>query len=172
MYKALLGVAVAGLMAGSAMAAGVEVKRTGAPEAMFAESIWAGDTLYVSGFLSDPDVPADKEKGTPPAWTSDTKTQAVNILQKIDKTLKEQGLSGLGDVVQLEAFLAGDPAKGDAMDFAGWNAAYKQFFGSADQPNKPVRATVQVAKLAAPGAMIEIMVTAVRPKAEKAAKKK
>jgi enamine deaminase RidA (YjgF/YER057c/UK114 family) len=53
------------------------------------------------------------------------------------------------------------------MDFAGWNAAYKQFFGSAEQPNKPVRATVQVAKLAAPGAMIEVMVTAVRSKAKK-----
>jgi len=171
MYKALLGIAAAGLLAGSAMAAGVEVKRNGAPEALFAESVWAGDTLYLSGFLSDPDTPADKEKGTPPAWTSDTNTQAVNILKKIDAKLKEQGLT-MGDVVQLEAFLAGDPARGDMMDFAGWNTAYKQFFGTAEQPNKPVRATVQVAHLAAPGAMIEVMVTAVRSKAAASAKKK
>jgi len=163
MYKALLGIAAAGLLAGSAMAAGVEVKRNGAPAAPFAESVWAGDTLYVSGILSDPDVPADKDKGTPPSWTSDTGTQATNILKKIDKLLKEQGLT-LGDCVQLEAFLAGDPKKGDVMDFDGWNTAYKQFFGTPEQPNKPVRATVQVAKLAAPGALIEIMVTAVRPK--------
>jgi enamine deaminase RidA (YjgF/YER057c/UK114 family) len=163
MYKALLGIAMAGLVAGSAMAAGVEVKRNGAPTAPFAESVWAGDTLYISGILSDPDVPGDKEKNTPPAWTSDTKTQATNILQKIEKILKDQGLT-LGDAVQLEAFLAGDPAKGDVMDFAGWNTAYLQFFGTAAQPNKPVRATVQVAKLAAPGAMIEVMVTAVRTK--------
>ena len=163
MYKALLGIAVAGLMAGSAMAAGVEVKRNGAPTAPFAESVWAGDTLYVAGILADADVPADKDKGTPPSWTSDTKTQSTNILTKIEKILKEQGL-GLGDVVQLEAFLAGDPAKNDTMDFAGWNTAYLQFFGTAAQPNKPVRATVQVAKLAAPGAMIEVMVTAVRTK--------
>jgi len=166
MYKALLGIAAAGLLASSAMAAGVEVKRTGPEAAPFAESVWAGDTLYVSGILADADVPADKEKGTPPAWTSDTKTQATNLLQKIEKILKEQGL-GLGDVVQLEAFLAGDPAKGDMMDFAGWNTAYLQFFGTAAQPNKPVRATVQVAHLAAPGAMIEVMVTAVRPKEAK-----
>lgn len=163
MHKALLGIAAAGLLASSAMAAGVEVKRNGAPTAPFAESVWAGDTLYVSGILADPDVPADKDKGTPPSWTSDTKTQSTNILQKIEKVLKDQGLT-LGDVVQLEAFLGGDPAKGDVMDFAGWNTAYLQFFGTAAQPNKPVRATVQVAKLAAPGALIEVMVTAVRTK--------
>jgi 2-iminobutanoate/2-iminopropanoate deaminase len=170
MYKALLGIAAAGLLAGSAMAAGVEVKRNGAPTAPFNESIWAGDTLYVSGILADPDVAADKEKNTPPAWTSDTKTQATNLLHKIDKILQEQGLT-LGDVVQLEAFLAGDPAKGDMMDFVGWNTAYLQFFGTNEQPNKPVRATVQVAHLAAPGAMIEVMVTAVRSKAAPAKKK-
>jgi enamine deaminase RidA (YjgF/YER057c/UK114 family) len=151
MYKALLGLAVVALLAGCDQSPGVGVKRNGSADAPFAESVWAGDTLYVSGILADPDTPADKDKGTPPAWT---------------KVLQEQGLT-MGDVVQLEAFLAGDPAKGDTMDFAGWNAAYKQFFGSAEQPNKPVRATVQVAKLAAPGAMIEVMVTAVRSKAKK-----
>ncbi len=160
MYKALLGIAAAGLLASSAMAAGVEVKRNGNPTALFSESVWAGDTLYVSGILSDPDVPpAD---GKPPAWTANTNAQSVGILKKIDKILKDQGLT-LGDCVQLEAFLAGDPKMGDAMDFNGWNDAYKQFFGTAEQPNKPVRATVQVAKLAAPGALIEVMVTAVRP---------
>ena len=163
MIKAIVGAVCAVLLAAPAMAGeGVAVKRIGEPTAIFSTAIWAGDTLYVSGILSDPDVPADKSKNTPPAWTSDTKTQAVNILQKIEKILQEQGL-GLGDCVQLEAFLAGDPAKGDAMDFSGWNAAYLQFFGTKEQPNKPVRATVQVAKLAAPGALIEIMVTAVRP---------
>ena len=163
MHKALLGIAAAGLLASSAMAAGVEVKRNGAPTAPFAESVWAGDTLYVSGILADPDVPADKDKGTPAAWTGNTQAQSTSILTKIEKILKDQGL-GLGDVVQLEAFLGGDPAKGDVMDFAGWNTAYLQFFGTAAQPNKPVRATVQVAKLAAPGALIEVMVTAVRTK--------
>ena len=161
MYKALLGIAAAGLLAGSAMAAGGEIKRNGAPTALFAESVWAGDTLYVSGILADPDTPA--ADGKPPAWTGNTNAQSLSVLKKIDKILKDQGLT-MGDCVQLEAFLAGDPKNGDQMDFNGWNDAYKQFFGTAEQPGKPVRATVQVAKLAAPGALIEVMVTAVRPK--------
>jgi enamine deaminase RidA (YjgF/YER057c/UK114 family) len=161
MRKAMIGVTLAALLAGPVLADGVKVTRIGEPQALFSSAVWAGDTLYVSGFLSDPDVPADKAKGTAAAWTSDTKTQSIGALQKIEKVLKEQGL-GLGDCVQLEAFLAGDPTKGDMMDFAGWNAAYLQFFGTAAQPNKPVRATVQVAHLAAPGALVEVMVTAVK----------
>jgi len=162
MVKAMLGVALAALIAAPALADGVKVTRLGEPTAIFSSAVWAGDTLYVSGILSDADVPADKAKNTPAMWTSDTKTQAVNILQKIEKILKDQGL-GLGDCVQLEAFLGGDPKKGGDMDFAGWNEAYLQFFGTKEQPLKPVRATVQVAKLAAPGALIEVMVTAVKP---------
>jgi enamine deaminase RidA (YjgF/YER057c/UK114 family) len=162
MVKAFMGIAVMALLATPVLAGdGVVVKRIGEASAPFAQAVWAGDTLYVSGILADADVPADRAKGTAAAWTSDTKTQSINLLQKIEKILKEQGL-GLGDCVQLEAFLAGDPAKGDMMDFAGWNAAYLQFFGTPTQPNKPVRATVQVAHLAAPGAMVEVMVTAVK----------
>jgi enamine deaminase RidA (YjgF/YER057c/UK114 family) len=36
------------------------------------------------------------------------------------------------------------------------NAAHGQFFGTKDQPNKPARSTVQVAALAASGALVEI----------------
>lgn len=162
MIKKLIAMAVVAMMASPILAAdGVKVTRIGEPTAMFSTAVWAGDTLYVSGILADPDVVADKAKGTQAAWTSDTKTQSVGALVKIEKILKDQGLT-LGDCVQLEAFLAGDPKMGDMMDFAGWNAAYLQFFGTASQPNKPVRATVQVAHLAAPGALVEIMVTAVR----------
>ena len=68
----------------------------------------------------------------------------------------------MSDVIQIRVYLAGDPAQGGKMDFAGMNAAYSQFFGSKEQPNKPVRTTVQVAALALPGALVEIEVTAVR----------
>ena len=64
--------------------------------------------------------------------------------------------------MQMQAFLTGDPAKGGQMDVVGWNEAYKQFFGTAQQPNKPVRATVQVAALVVPTGRIEIMVIAAR----------
>ena len=49
---------------------------------------------------------------------------------------------------------------GNKMDFAGMMAAYTQFFGTAAQPNKPSRSTVQVAALVAPGALVEIDVVA------------
>jgi enamine deaminase RidA (YjgF/YER057c/UK114 family) len=60
--------------------------------------------------------------------------------------------------------MTADPDKGGKMDFAGLQAAYTQFFGTADQPNKPTRAAMQVAALAAPWARVEIEVIAVRSK--------
>jgi enamine deaminase RidA (YjgF/YER057c/UK114 family) len=49
------------------------------------------------------------------------------------------------------------------MDFAGFMSGYTQFFGTKDQPNKPARSAMQVAALAAPGALVEIEVIAVKP---------
>ena len=48
------------------------------------------------------------------------------------------------------------------MDFAGLMESYRQFFGTAEQPNLPARSTVKVAGLANPGWLVEIEVTAVR----------
>ena len=70
----------------------------------------------------------------------------------------------MGDVVEMQVFLAGDPANAGKMDFAGMNEAYDKFFGTAEQPNKPVRAAMQVAGLATPWALVEIMVVAVKSK--------
>lgn len=49
------------------------------------------------------------------------------------------------------------------MDFAAMNRAWAKHYGSAEQPNRPVRSTVQVAGLVARGMLVEIEVTAVRP---------
>ena len=157
------GMVVVGLLAASFASAqsGVAVRRAGSAKAPFSTTVWAGETLYVAGQLADPDVPGNAATHTAANWTSDTKTQTMGVLKKIEAILREQGL-GMGDVVQMQVYLAGDPAKGGAMDFAGMNEAYLTFFGTAAQPNKPVRAAVQVAKLAAPGALVEIMVVAVR----------
>ena len=51
---------------------------------------------------------------------------------------------------------------GGAMDFAGMMKAYQRHYGTAAQPNKPSRSTVQVAALVAPGALIEVEVTAAK----------
>jgi enamine deaminase RidA (YjgF/YER057c/UK114 family) len=82
-------------------------------------------------------------------------------LNTIKATLARLGLT-MSDVVKMTIFMVGDPAKDNKMDFAGMMAGYKQFFGTAEQPNKPSRSAVQVAALAAPGALIEIEVIAAK----------
>ncbi len=136
------------------------VKRFGSEKSIIASAIWAGDTLYISGQLPTP-TPADPVKGTPAKWEGDTKTQTISTLKVIENILKEQGLS-MGDVVQLRVYLVPDPATGK-IDFAGMNDAYKMYFGTKEQPNKPVRATVQ-AGLVVPGALVEIEAVAIRSK--------
>jgi enamine deaminase RidA (YjgF/YER057c/UK114 family) len=127
-----------------------------------ASGVWAGDTFYLSGQLASPITPADAAKGTAAVY-GDTKTQAFSALTKIQGLLKAQGLD-MKDVVKMTVFLAGDPANGGKLDFAGLQASYTQFFGTKDQPNKPARSAVQVAALAAPWALVEIEVIAVKAK--------
>jgi enamine deaminase RidA (YjgF/YER057c/UK114 family) len=150
-----------GTMAG---AQGLVVKRVAEDAQLpFSSTVWAGDTLYVSGTLPDGTLPPGAAPGTRPIISGDTHAQTLGALTNIQKALKAQGLD-MADVVQMHVYLVGDPALGGKMDFAGMNAAYGQFFGSKEQPNKPVRATVQVVALAVPGALVEIEVTAVRSK--------
>ena len=59
-------------------------------------------------------------------------------------------------------YLAGDPANGGGMDYAGMNEGYRQFFGTSENPNLAARATVQVVALAEPAFLVEIEATAVR----------
>ncbi len=127
-----------------------------------ANGVWAGDILYLSGQLASPITPADSAKGTEAVY-GDTKTQSLSALTKIQALLKEQGLD-MKDVVKMTVFLAGDPKNGGKLDFPGLQASYLQFFGTADQPNKPARSAMQVAALAAPWALVEIEVIAIRSK--------
>jgi enamine deaminase RidA (YjgF/YER057c/UK114 family) len=123
------------------------------------------DTIYVSGTL--PKVAnASAPKGSPESF-GDTKTQTMSVLQQIEETLSKQQLS-MADVVMMHVYLVGDPKKDGKMDFAGMMEAYKQFFGTDQQPNKPARSTVQVAALALPGALVEIEVIAVRKRGPQA----
>lgn len=116
-------------------------------------AVWAGDTLYVSGWL-DPDLKTH----------TDTESQTVSLIKDIQTFLKSQKLT-LSDVVMMHVYLGGDPAKDGKMDYAGMMAGYSQFFGTRDQPNKPARTTVQVILPAgARGGLIEIDLIAVRPK--------
>jgi enamine deaminase RidA (YjgF/YER057c/UK114 family) len=119
----------------------------------FSQAVWAGDTLYVSGWL-------DPERKT----HTDTESQIVGILADMQKFLVSQNVT-LGDVVMMRVYLAGDPAKGGKADIPGARAAHTQFFGTKDQPNKPAATAVQVVLPAGDsGALVEIDVIAVRPK--------
>jgi enamine deaminase RidA (YjgF/YER057c/UK114 family) len=154
--------AVALMAAACSMQAQVAVKHLQDDKSLIATGVWAGDTLYLSGQLASPVTPADSAKGTAAVY-GDTKTQAFSALTKIQGLLKAQGLD-MKDVVKMTVFLAGDPANGGKLDFPGLQGAYTQFFGTKDQPNKPARSAMQVAALAAPWALVEIEVIAVRAK--------
>ena len=145
--------------AASAVAQVVHVGPSGSPIAT-ASVVPAGyGMVYVSG-QTPPALNTSAPAGTPPEF-GDTKTQTVGIMKKIADVLKAQGLT-MGDVVMMRVYLVGDPAKGGKMDFGGMMEGYTQFFGTADQPNKPARVTAQVAALVAPGMLAEIEVQAAK----------
>ena len=155
-YLALL----AALAAGSANAQ--EVRRMGAPEAPISASVEVppGSRLvYISGTVPDPVDPAA------PAGSAqrfgDTAAQTRSVLRKIEAQLRQHGL-GLGDVVMMRVFLVA-PSGETRMDFAGMMTGYREFFGSAAQPLRPARSTMQVAGLVDPGWLVEIEVTAAAP---------
>ena len=71
----------------------------------------------------------------------------------------------LGDIVMTRVYIGGDPTKDFRGDALETRAAFRQFFGTADQPNKPACTTVHVVLPAAPrGVLVEIDAIAVRPK--------
>ncbi len=118
------------------------------------------ETLVLSGQLAAPIDPSKPVTGV--ESFGDTRTQTVSIFTKIKAILAEHGYT-MADVYKLTVFVTADPKRGDGkMDFAGMNDGFKQFFGSADNPNTVARSTVQVAALAGPNYLVEIEATAAR----------
>lgn len=117
------------------------------------------DVTYLSGILPDPvDPKAAKDQVRA---VGNTEAQARVVLRKVEAILASQGLK-LGDVVQLRIYLVGDPALGGKLDFEGLQTAFREFFGTEQQPLKPARTTVQVAGLVLPGALIEVETVAAK----------
>ena len=108
------------------------------------------ETMYLSGSGARPQA-----DGT---W-GDMEQQTINTFSRFKETLEVQGWS-MSDVVQVRAFaVAGDD---DELDFAGFNAGYSQFFGTDENPNKPVRSFVEIKDLVVDGWLVEIEIRAVR----------
>ena len=158
-----LGLAAAGLI--DAAAAANDVVRHALPGSDFpiaqAIEVPAGRaTVYLSGMV--PAVADETADRNTLAAYGDTRAQTASVLRAIEAALSRLGLK-IGDVIKMQVFLVGDPARGGRMDFAGFMEAYREKFGGAAQPNLPVRSVFQVAGLANPGWLVEIEVTAVRP---------
>jgi enamine deaminase RidA (YjgF/YER057c/UK114 family) len=117
-------------------------------------------TYYISGTPAGPMASGQ--------W-GDTTEQTADSLGKLEATLKQLGLT-FGDVVKATVFIVPDPTNGNKINFPAMNAEWSKHFGTADQPNKPARSTVQVG-LATPGALIEIEMVAVKKVTAKKAKK-
>ncbi len=115
-------------------------------------------TYYISGVPGGPMNPAIAD-GQPGRW-GDTTQQTNDVLTKLEGVLTKLGLT-FGDVVKGTVFLVADPANGNKINFPAMNAEWNKRFGSATQPNKPARSTVQVG-LATPGALVEIEMVAVK----------
>jgi 2-iminobutanoate/2-iminopropanoate deaminase len=108
------------------------------------------ETLYLSGSGADP---------LPDGSYGDMEQQTVNTFSKFKATLEEQGWS-MADIVQVRVFgVAGDDG---TFDFAGFNRGYQQFFGTEENPMKPVRSVVEIADLVVDGWLVEIEIRASR----------
>jgi enamine deaminase RidA (YjgF/YER057c/UK114 family) len=135
------------------------VSRTGPAESPLATSVSVppgAELVYVSGSVPDavnPGAPAGSIERY-----GDTETQTRSVLNKLETALAERGLS-LADAVMMRVFLVAPPGQ-QRMDFAGMMRAYRERFGTAQQPNKPARSTMQVSGLVDPGWLVEIEVTA------------
>ena len=110
------------------------------PAANLSAAIKSGNRLYVSGML-----------GHTPETTKDPAAQTRETLARINRTMEFAGFKR-ADVVDSIIYLT------DLDHFARMNDEYRTFFGK----DFPARATVGTG-LMAPGALIEIMVTAVKP---------
>jgi enamine deaminase RidA (YjgF/YER057c/UK114 family) len=112
-------------------------------------------TVYLSGNLASPVDP------TKPSEYGDTKTQTISTLNKIKALLAAHGMT-MKDIVRMDAYLVAAPGMDGKMDFAGFNAGFAEFFGTAENPTTTTRTTMQIAALAGPQFLVELTVIAAK----------
>ncbi|KAF0094392.1 MAG: Endoribonuclease L-PSP family [Puniceicoccaceae bacterium 5H] len=83
----------------------------------------------------------------------DTYSQARQVLSQLQNDLSEVGLS-LRDVVNVRAYIVGE--EGEDPDFAGWNKAFTEFFGTWHNPHVPARTSVGITRLFNPDYRVEV----------------
>ena len=142
-----------GLCAPASGALAQEIERTVAnPTATISSSASlppGSRIVFLSGSTASPLDPASPEN------FGDTRQQTLSILTKMKAQLEALGMD-MGDVVKMTVFLVGVPENGGRMDSAAMNEVFRTFFGTAEQPNRPTRSTIQVAALGRPTTYVEI----------------
>ena len=108
------------------------------------------ETMYLSGAGASP-----MENGD----FGDMERQTINIFEKFAATLEQQGWS-MSDIVQVRVF--GVAGEDGTFDFAGFNRGYAQFFGTEENPMKPVRSVVEIEDLVVDGWLLEVEIRAAR----------
>jgi reactive intermediate/imine deaminase len=117
-----------------------EAINTGTPNPNLSAAVRAGNRLYLSGMLD-----------TTPANTADPSRQTRETLVSVGKALDAAGFAP-SDIVDGIVYLT------DLSHFGAMNDVYRRFF----ERSFPARATVR-SGLMAPGVVVEIMFTAVKP---------
>jgi enamine deaminase RidA (YjgF/YER057c/UK114 family) len=160
-HHLIMAIILVGTAASAAGAKPGDIERNVPPEAAIAATVSLpadARLVYVSGTVPDP-VNQAAAQGSVERF-GDTEAQTRSVLGKIEKALAGNGM-GMGDVVMMRVFLVAPPGK-QQMDFAGMMRGYRAYFGTAQQPLKPARSTMQVAGLVDPGWLVEIEVTAAK----------
>jgi len=136
----------------AALATAAEIVRTGEGRNFYNNILVpaGAETLYLSG--------AGAQQQADGTW-GDMEQQTIDTFSRFKETLESQGWS-MEDIVQVRAFAVAG-ADGE-LDFAGFNSGYQQFFGTDENPLKPVRSFVQIAGLVVDGWLIEIEIRAAR----------
>ena len=161
--KSLIVAALAATVSLGTAASAAEINRIGnTPQANILTGVIVppnAEIFHLSGQLASP-IDASKPATSVEAF-GDTKTQTISIMNKIKTILAAQGYA-MSDVFKMTVFVTAAPGMDGKMDFAGFNAGYRQFFGTPENLNKVARSTVQVAALAGPNFLIEIEATAAK----------
>ncbi|MBL7830063.1 MAG: RidA family protein [Saprospiraceae bacterium] len=125
------------------------------PRGKFPHVKIAGDFIFVSGTSSrKPDNSFEGVEVDQMGTTNlDIRKQTRAVIENIQDILKSVGAE-LSDIVDVTSFLV------NMNDFGGYNEVYAQYFDY----DGPTRTTVAVHQLPHPHLLIEIKVTAYKPK--------
>lgn len=108
------------------------------------------ETLYLSG--------SGASRNEDGSW-GDMEAQVEDTFNSFKDKLEAEGWS-MSDIVQVRAFAVSDEY--GLLDFDGFNRGYRKFFGTEENPMKPVRSFVEIAGLVVPGWLIEIEIRAAK----------